>query len=140
MSFGAFTDKNYQPTETEVVKTLGPMLQAWHALGQFIRENFSVQEDFKFLYGKKYGWALQFRIKGILLTSLYPNDHGLTVQIILDPKAVGRVQCMKFGKSTQQVIASAYPYPEGRWLFIPVKSKNSIRDIQRLLALKSDAK
>ena len=49
MSIGAFTDKNHQPTDIEVLEALGPMIQGWHGLVQFIRENYPVQEDFKFL-------------------------------------------------------------------------------------------
>jgi hypothetical protein len=47
---------------------------------------------------------------------------------------------MKLGKNVQEVIARANPYPEGRWLFIPVKSADDIRDIQQLLALRAETK
>ncbi len=76
MSIGAFTEKNHQPTQTEVVEMLGAMLQAWQALVQHIRPTYHGQEDFKFCYGKQYGWALRFRIKGSLLTALYPARIG----------------------------------------------------------------
>jgi hypothetical protein len=136
MSIGAFTDKNRQPTDTEVCETIGPRLQAWQALVQFIRENYPVQEDFKFLYGKKYGWALRFRVSGELLTSLYPTQNGFTAQVILNPAAVEQAQRMKLAKNARQAIAKAHPYPEGRWLFIPIESKSDIRDLQRLLVLR----
>ncbi len=140
VSIGVFTDKNHRPTDAEVFEAIGPMLPAWQALTRFIRENYTVQEDFKFLYGKKYGWALRFRIKGKVLTSLYPTQNGFTAQVNLNPAAVKQAQHMKLGKNVQQAIAKAHPYPEGRWLFIPVESKNDIRDIQRLLALRSETK
>jgi hypothetical protein len=140
MSIGVFIDKNHQPTDTEVFGAIGPMLPAWQALIKFIRVNYAVQEDFKFLYGKKYGWALRFRISGKLLTSLYPTQNGFTAQVNLSPAAVKQAQSMKLGKNVQQAIAKAHPYPEGRWLFVPVESKNDIRDIQRLLTLRSKTK
>jgi hypothetical protein len=136
MSIGAFTDKNRQPTDTEVLEAIGPMSQTWQALVQFIRENYPVQEDLKFMYGKKYGWALRFRISGKLLTSLYPTQNGFTAQVILDPAAIEQAQRVKLGKNARQAIAKAHPYPEGRWLFIPIECKSDIRDLQRLLALK----
>ena len=139
MSIGIFVDKNHRPADTEVFEAIGPMLPGWKALGRFIRENYSAaQEDFKFLYGKKYGWGLQFRINGKLLTSLYPTQNGFTAQIILNPAAVDRTEVMKLGRKVRQVISAATPYSEGRWLFIPVESASDIRDIQRLLALKSE--
>jgi hypothetical protein len=140
MSIGVFTDKNHQPTDTEISEAIGPMLSAWQSLVKFIRENYAVQEDFKFLYGKKYGWALRFRISGKLLTSLYPTQSGFTAQVNLNPAAIKQAQRMKLGKNVQQAIAKAHPYPEGRWLFVPVESKKDVRDIQRLLALRSETK
>jgi hypothetical protein len=136
MSIGVFTDKNRQPTDTEVCETIGLMLQAWQALVQFIRENYRVQEDFKFMYGKKYGWGLRFRTHGKLLTSLYPTQNGFTGQVILNPAAIEQAQRMKLGKNARQAIAKAHPYPEGRWLFVPIESENDIRDFQSLLVLR----
>ena len=82
--------------------------------------NYPSDEDFRFLYGKQYGWALRFRIRGQLLTSLYPAVEGFTVQINLSPAAVEQAQQMNLGANVQGAIARATPYPEGRWLFIPV--------------------
>jgi hypothetical protein len=136
MSIGLFTDKKYQPTDAEVRQVVGSKLPLWEALIRFIRENHSAQEDFKFLYGKNYGWAWRFRIKGQLLTSLYPTDGGFTVQINLSPDAVEKAQAMKLTKNAQLAIEHANPYPEGRWLFIPVETKSDLQSVQQLLALR----
>lgn len=99
-----------------------------------------MQEDFTFLYGKKYGWARRLRIKGKLLTNLYPTQDGFTVQINLDPQAIELVQQWEVGDHVRQAIERAFPYPEGRWLFIPIASEDDIRDIHRLLALRAETK
>jgi hypothetical protein len=140
MGIGLFTDKDYQPTDAQVLEAIGPMLPLWHALVRFVREQYPVQEDFKYLYGKNYGWALRFRIKGKLLISLYPTQGGFTAQVNLSSDAIEEAQRMKLSKNVLQAIAQARPYPEGRWLFIPVESENDKRSIQRLLALRVDAK
>ncbi len=140
MSIGLFNDKNRQPTEAEVAEAVGAMLPTWQALVQFIEEHYPSQEDFKFLYGKKYGWARRFRIKGKLLASLYPTKNGFTVQINLSPQAIETVQHSKPGRNVQQAIERANPYPEGRWLFIRVESEHDIRDIHQLLALRVETK
>jgi hypothetical protein len=140
VSVGLFTDKSHQPTNAEIVAAIGPRFSAWQGFVCFVREKYPVQEDFKFLYGKNYGWGLRFRIKGKLLVSLYPAQGGFTVQIILRPEAVEKAQRMKLGKHVRQAIARANPYPEGRWLFIPVESEKDSRDIQQLLALWAQAK
>ena len=140
MSIGAFTDKKQQPTEEEILAMIGPKLPLWQELIQFIRENYPVEEDFKFLYGKKYGWALRFRIRRQLLTSLYPTAGGFTAQVNLSPEAVEQALAMQPGKNVQDAIARAHPYPEGRWLFIPVESADDVEDVKRLLTLRAETK
>ena len=140
MSIGAFTDKKHQPTDEEIAQAIGSKLTDWHELLRFIREHYPSDEDFTFLYGKKYGWARRFRIRKQLLTSLYPAEGGFTVQINLGPEAIEQTQEMALGDNVQGVIAGAHPYPEGRWLFIPVKSADDIRDIKQLLALRVETK
>ena len=140
MSIGVFTDKQHQPADAKVLEAIGSQLPLWQELVRFIRETYPAQEDFKFLYGKTYGWALRFRIKGQVLTSLYPTQGGFTAQVNLSPEAVAQAQSMELGHNVQQAIERANPYPEGRWLFIPVESEEDVRDVQRLLALRVETK
>ena len=99
-----------------------------------------MQADFKFLYGQNYGWAWRFRIKGQLLTSLYPAQGCFKAQVNLSPDAVEATQDMRLGTNAQQAIANAHPYPEGRWVFIAVESEHDLEDVQRLLALRVQKK
>ena len=101
MSIGLFTDKSHQPTDAEVLEAIGPRLSIWQDLVHFIREKYAIQEDFKFLYGKNYGWALGFRIKGKLLVSLYPARGGFTAQVNLSSDAIEKAQNMALGKNVQ---------------------------------------
>jgi hypothetical protein len=140
MSIGLFTDKKRQPADAEVVEAIGARLPLWQDLVRFIRGTYPAQEDFKFLYGKTYGWALRFRIKGQVLTSLYPTQGGFTAQVNLSPEAVEQVQSEGLGHNVRQAIERANPYPEGRWLFVPVESEADVRDVQRLLALRAQTK
>lgn len=140
MSVGVFIDKKQQPTDAEVHKAIGSKLSLWQELIQDIRERYPSQEDFKFLYGKDYGWAVRFRIKGQLLISLYPSNDGFMAQINLSSEAIEIAQRMNLGTNVQQAIARANPYPEGRWLFILVESGNDLQDIRQLLELRVKTK
>ena len=140
MSIGLFTDKSSQPTDAQVRDAVGAKLPLWQELIRAIRERYSVQEDFKFLYGKKYGWALRFRIKGQLLVSLFPTQGGFTTQVNLSPDAIEKAIAMKMSKNVQQAIARAHPYPEGRWLFIPVETEEDLNDVQRLVEMRAHTK
>ena len=140
MSIGLFTNKDNQPTEAQVCGAIGFRLPLWHDLIRAVREQYSVQEDFKFLYGKSYGWAVRFRVKGQLLVSLFPTLGGFTAQVNLSPDAIKKVLSMKTSKNVQQAIARANPYPEGRWLFIPVETEQDLDDVQQLLKMRAHAK
>ncbi len=140
MSVGIFTDKKRQPSDTEVLEAIGSKHSLWQKLVRFIREEYPVQEDFKFLYGKNYGWGLRFRVKGQLLISLYPRKEGFTAQVNLNPEAIEKARRMKLGQSVQQAIEQATPYSEGRWLFVVVETEDEMKNIQQLLALRAETK
>ena len=140
MSIGFFTDKGNRPTEAQILEAVGSRLPLWHALIGFVREQYPVQEDFKFLYGKTYGWALRFRIKGQLLVSLFPTQGGFTAQVNLSPDAIEKALTMKMSENVQQAISRANPYPEGRWLFIPVEREEDFGDVKRLVAIRVETK
>jgi Protein of unknown function (DUF3788) len=136
MSVGKFTDKKHQPTEAEVLAAVGTRLPLWQELLSFVRTNYPVQEDFKFMYGKNYGWAYRFRIKGQFFTSFYPAEDGFAVHVNLSPSAVEQALSLPPGKNVQQAIERAIPYPEGRWLFIRVESQEDAADIRHLWTLR----
>ena len=140
MSIGAFTDKKQRPTEAEIRSMMGAGLPDWDELVQYVREQYAPDEELRFMYGKKYGWALRFQMRAKLLTSFYPTEGGLTVQINLGPEAVDRALQMDLGENVLSVINRATAYSEGRWLFIPVKTPQDIQDIQRLIALRVETK
>jgi hypothetical protein len=66
--------------------------------------------------------------------------EGFTVQVNLNPAAIDQAQRMNLGENVQTAIERANPYPEGRWLFVPVGSADDMKDIQRLLALRVETK
>ena len=140
MSVGAFTDKKQRPSQAEIRNMMGAGLTYWDELVQFVCEKYAPDEEIRFMYGKKYGWALRFQIRGKLLTSFFPTAGGLTVQINLGPAAVDRALEMNLGENVLSVINRATAYSEGRWLFIPVKTQQDIQDIQHLLVLRVETK
>ena len=140
MSVGLFTDKQRPPSVEELRAAIGERLPLWERLVAHLRATYPAQEDLKFMYGRKYGWALRFRIGAQLLTSLYPTQGGFTVQVNLGPAAVEHALDMGLGANMQGAIARAHPYPEGRWLFVPVESEDDRRDVERLVALRAETK
>ncbi len=140
MSIGFFTDKKYQPSESEVLEAVGSRRKAWETLISYIRDGYAPTEDFKFLYGKNYGWAYRFQIKGQVLASLYPTLGGFTVQVNLSEAGVQEAREQALGSALPRAIDAANPYPEGRWLFVPVETENDLKDIYKLIELRAKEK
>jgi hypothetical protein len=140
MSVGIFTERKHRPTDAEIRQAVGARFPLWRALIQFIKDEYPVEADFRYLYGKNYGWAWRFRIKTQLLTSLYPAQDCFKAQVNLGPEAVDTALGMSLGANARQAIEGAHPYPEGRWSFIPVESERDMQDVQRLLVLRVETK
>ena len=137
MSYGLFADKQIQPSPNEINEALGIVRAEWTSLCDFLRSHYRTQEDFKFLYGCDYGWALRFRNKGKLLTALFPNrDHFISL-VILNGKQLGSAEKFKLHSSARRAIDSANLYAEGKWLFVKVIGPNDVKDVETLLDLKA---
>jgi hypothetical protein len=136
MPVGSFVEKQHQPTMREVFASIGSKKGLWENLEKFVAEKFRTKRDFVF-YGKNYGWALRFRKAGKALFSMYPGERIFTVQIVFAGTPAKKASSLKLGRNTRNVLESAHQFPEGRWFFIKVNSKQDLRDIQRLLLLKT---
>jgi len=135
VAIGIFVDKKHQPTMDEGFAAVGAKQLLWESLTQFIADNYRIKGDFAF-YRKNYGWALRFRKGGKALVSMYPGKNGFTVQIV-----IGRIQTEKafrlnLGKNVKKILRDAHQFPEGRWLFIEIRSKQDLQDVRELLLLK----
>lgn len=136
MSKGFFVDGEKAPTMRQIVLAVGKKRRDWEDLCRSLSEDLRARSELKF-YGKNYGWALRFRKGGKALASLYPDRDGFTVQVILPESAVRIAATLNLGKTARDVLENAHPFPEGRWLFVRVKSRKDLLDVRRLIALKA---
>jgi hypothetical protein len=139
MAVGTFVDKQHQPTMKGIFASIGSKKELWDSLERFVAENCRTKRDFAF-YGRNYGWALRFRKAGKALLSMYPGEGSFTVQIVLGAIPAKKASNLKLGRNVRTVLENAHEFPEGRWLFIKVGSKQDVRDVQQLLLLKEQPK
>lgn len=136
MGAGMFVDREHQPTAREISAAIGSRRSLWENLIQFIADNYRIKGDLTFL-GKNYGWALRFRKGGKALTTLYPAKETFIAQIVIGPNQAEKAFGLDLGKKVRRTLEDAHPYHDGRWLFIKVRSKRDLNDVQQLLMLKS---
>lgn len=139
MAVGTFVEKQRQPTMREIFGSIGSKKELWDSLERFVAENYRTKRDFAF-YGKNYGWAVRFRKAGKALLSMYPGEGSFSVQIVLGQTPAEKASSLKLGRNVRNVLEKAHEFPEGRWLFIKVTSKQDVRDVQQLLLLKEQPK
>lgn len=135
MSTGIFTDKTHPPTPDEIAGALGAKKPLWDALVGFIAEHYQMPGELSF-GGKNYGWNLWYRRSGKSLTTLYPCQSGIVVQIVLGKDQVEKALALNLGKHVGQVLRDTPQLHDGRWLFIKVKSKRDLEDVEQLLLVK----
>jgi len=135
-SFSYFVDRGKEPSREGVRTVLGKACAAWDELEGHLAEVYGLKGSFHFMYGKRYGWALHFRRGGRLILAMYPNQGHLTVQVVLGRAQVARAMARSLPSRISRVLRAAKEYPEGRWLFVPVSSRQSAREVRSLIALK----
>lgn len=135
MSVGCFVDKTQQPAPEEIRAALSGSLPVWDALIDFLKDGCGCDGEFRF-YGKNYGWALRFRKWGWALVSMYPGNGFFTAQVVLSPRLVAKASEIPLTPKTRSILDSTRDYPEGRWLYIAVSSREDVEDVRRLVSLK----
>ena len=138
--FSCFLEREQEPSSDSVRKALGKACPAWDELQGHLREAYGLTGTLHFMYGQRYGWALRFRRGEKLIVALYPNVGRLTVQIVLGRAQVARASAMHLEPNIAKVLRAAKDYPEGRWSFVPVKTRKSARELRDLIALKFSRK
>ena len=139
MSIGDFVDGKRRPTGKEIESALGEKAELWNDLSRYIADEYSVRGEIAFA-GAKYGWELGFRKGGRPLADLYPGTGRFTVQVVLGRAATEAAKQLPLGSNVKKVFDNARQLYDGRWLFIPVRTKRDVADIKRLIEAKVRSK
>jgi hypothetical protein len=67
---------------------------------------------------------------------MYPGNGFFTAQIVLSPRLVAKAAELPLAARARGIVDSTREYPEGRWLYIPVSSRQDVEDVQRIVSLK----
>jgi hypothetical protein len=130
-----FADKTRPPSMDDMLAAVGARASLWQRLALFMDHTYRIAPETKF-YGKSYGWMVWFRKGKKTLLALYPQQGGLTAQVVLGPALVDQALSLPLTASVMSVLEEAHPYPEGRWLFIPVTTDDEAAGVERLVLLK----
>ena len=135
MALSAFADRERRPSRDDMLRVVGEKAAPWRAVSDFMRDTYACPGEAKF-YGKSHGWMLWFRVGGRSLLALYPQRDAVTAQVTLGPRLVDEALALPLGAAFRRAIEEAHPYPEGRWLFVPLQNDEAVEDLKRLVLLK----
>ena len=135
MAISFYADKNARPSPPEMLATVGRGARRWRALVSFMEKTYGIAGEPRH-YGKSYGWMLWFHRGKKTLLALYPQDGTFVAQITLGPTLVEPALALPLSATLRTAIEEAHPYPEGRWLFVPIEQDDEVRDVERLVLLK----
>jgi hypothetical protein len=137
--FSFFVERKVRPGLAGYRNVLGRAGVAWDDVATMLTETFGLKPKIHFMYGARYGWALRFERSRRLVAAMYPNRGRLYVQIILNRVQVTTAMAMSLPRHVAMALDVARDYPEGRWLFIPVRSRKQARELHSIMALKMSA-
>lgn len=127
------------PDETAVRNWLGTRAwRYWQALVKGIEADYPGVFAPDWIYGgKTHGWSLRFR-KSKSFCTLIPEYRRLLVQVVFGKAEQGKTE--KILPQLQPVLRALYAgaptFMDGKWLAIPIESKDDVADVARLFSVK----
>jgi hypothetical protein len=82
------------------------------------------------------GWELRYRRAGRPLITVTPTGDAFTACVVLGAAATAEAEALPLGPEARRILDGARRYPDGTWLFIPVRNAGDLADVRALLELK----
>ena len=136
-------DGSRQPDAKSVAAWLGASGSGhWTRLLEFIEVNYPGVFTPDWIFGgKKYGWGLRFK-KSKSFCTLIPERNRLVVQIVLGGAERQKAEKVlsELTPNVRKAYTEATTYHDGKWLAIVADRKETLDDIEKLLAVKRKPK
>ena len=135
-------DKSVEPTDEDMLKTIGPgAAGAWQDIHTFLHENYD-HVPVKKHWGKKHGWAIQYRRSNKTLATLAPETGAFTALLIFGKKEVEKIagQADQISPAVMEMIDNTPQLHDGKWVFIRLIDDTYVEDIKKLIRIKRKPK
>ena len=135
-------DKTVEPTEEDMLKTIGTQASgAWKDIHAFLRANYD-HVPVKRHWGKKHGWAIQYRKSNKTLATLAPETGAFTALLIFGKKEVEKIALQKdqISPAMMEMIDNTTQLHDGKWVFIRLIDDTYVDDIKKLISIKRKPK
>lgn len=114
---------------------LGRTEPLWDDLTTAMNERYAIEPTLVPARGTS-GPEVKYRKAGRTLLTLLPREGSFTALVVLGGTETKQAFDLDLGRAVESVLENATQYHDGRWLFVPVRSKRDVRDLLSLIALK----
>jgi hypothetical protein len=136
MALSAFDDKTSPPTRESLRAMLGRASALWLALTKSTQESFGpLAEEWSFS-GAAYGWSFRLRQKKRVVVYMTPGKGYFLASFVLGQSACDTAQTARLAPEILELIEKAPRYAEGRGVRIPVRRKEDLASVEKVVAIK----
>ena len=138
MDQSVFMDKNKQPNETDLMKSLGATFSFWQKIREQVLSLYPSGLEEWYHSGAKYGWSFRIKDKKRAIVYLLPRDGYFKVAFVFGQKATDLILQSQVSQDIKSELENARVYAEGRGIRIDVKEETVLRDVFALIRVKLD--
>lgn len=131
-----FTEKQTEPTETDLENVLGDTFSMWKELAAYTREMYPNALEKWHFSGEKYGWGFRISDSKRVLVYLLPRDRFFKVAFVFGQKATDVILKSTISETIKTELMEAKAYAEGRGIRIEVRDTKQIDDLKTLIHVK----
>jgi len=110
----------------------------WTQISKWIAQSYPKVFAPEWLFGgRKHGWFLRYK-KSKSFCSLIPEKSRFAILIVFGADERAKMEAIRpeLSAPTREAYDNAATFHDGKWLYLPVSKAATIRDVQRLLAVK----
>jgi hypothetical protein len=109
----------------------------WTALLSFMHNSYNLDKRILY-YGKKYGWAVQYKKKKKTIVTIFPERKSITVLLVFGKSELEKIYNKKeiFSPDLFERIENTKQYHDGKWLWLSIENDNYFDDIAELIKIK----
>ncbi|MHC4388964.1 MAG: DUF3788 family protein [Planctomycetota bacterium] len=131
-----FSDKERQPTTSDLRKALGQKYSLWTLIRKGFNKKHSGDDlEWKY-YGKKNGWLAKNIVKKRNIFFLIPLEGSFRLSFTFGDKAVEVINKSDLPESIVKLVNKSRKYAEGRVIQLEVKDTSDCQMIELLIDIK----
>ena len=137
MPYERLLDKNYKPTNQDIIDVIGDKSDYWLKIHKFIAYNYDFNKELAF-FSKNYGWTVRYRKSNKTLASFFPEKGAFSVLLVLGRVEAEKVNLIRdeLDENFLSVFDETEQLHDGRWLWIRILNQEDLDSLIKVIKIK----